>query len=354
MRIRILACVLLLSCCLTACGSTAPLVNSNEKPASGNTENSAKVETTQVPFFHCVAGLNQKADDGSLVAFSSDNLQVQDGKLNLFFHYRNELDEGSAYDPIHDKMNVIVLMTVNGELCDFTIDDKKSENGIMEMQFQMESEYIAPIQIQNFSVKEGENQIRCHTILDIEEKPLPTPLFLGAEGNFYSDRDISAEKPVNVAVNANPDSLDAETVQKISGKKPISTGGQFTSLFYPYDEEEVNDKETIQKVNITSDTPLYVELPNTEAFGGPANCSGVFIMQKDGALCPAWDGKPILLVQMHDSDPFVSVSANPDFQSGETTEIRLYYVEISSDRANKGASSRPRGYAMKETFVVKD
>ena len=336
MRKHLIYCAALTCCFLTACGtSEAPLVdvnNSAEESVSSEIS-SADSNTNEESFADPFEGMDYDAlygcayengtdADGNPVMVDFDNIPVENNAINLTLSSRIQMKE----PPAEGKRHAYMLMGINGQLYDFTVDGKTSSNGILETDIPVNQDAKFPFEVKDIPAQSGDNTFVFYTVLPEDD----SYGIMQYSGTFHADTSNEGMQPVSLTAESAIQNI--ETVSA-DGKTQDEIMNPNDGMIRMFDQDAVQSfDDTTGTCKLKQSTQIYYELVNTNDDNGPSNRSGVCLAVFDGKLMNIWNGSPFAAVSMKDNELLKRIPMTSDLKPGESGQIGCIYFDLSNEK----------------------
>lgn len=337
MRKHLIYCTAMICCFLTACGtSEAPLVdvnNSAEESVSSEISSAdSNTNTDEEPFeepfeeldydaFYGCGFENGTDADGNPVMADYDNIPVENNTMSLTLFNRIQMKE----PPAEGKRHAYMLMGINGQLYDFTVDGKTSTNGILETDIPVNQDVRVPFEIKDLPAQSGDNTFAFYTVLPEED----SYGIMEYTGTFHADAANEGVQPVSLTAEAAIQNIETDTADGKTQDEIINPNGGVIRMF---DKDAVQSfDDTTGTCKLKQSTQIYYELVNINDDNGPSNRSGVCLAVFDGKPMNIWNGSPFAAVSMKDNELLKRIPMTADLKPGESGQIGCIYFDLSNE-----------------------
>lgn len=332
----LLACSLCAS--LSACAdSAAPLVDMTGQESKSGFDAPAEeqpedLETETFNMEDSIAfnlGFSEKTDEsGAPVYLLPEDFHAENGSIsmNMVTEFRLPKDFSTVVMPS------CAMVGINGELYDFTLNGKKSSNGLVQIDIPVGELFSAPLEISGLNLEAGsDNQFMFVLVPFAEDEMLHNlgPFLYDAPLN--ADRKTDGTSTVSIPDQSQVKNLEIETADGKSQDEILFPHGGATRMF---DEKNLLKEmdDTSNLLTVRADTQLFLQFPNMNNENGPSNRSGVCMVLDGGKPLNAWAGSPLLKMSLTDDDIFVTVPLETAYKSGDKADLWMFYVDlINSD-----------------------
>lgn len=333
---KIMISLVLSSFSLTACGTTSEtLIDLNSSVDSAFVDDASSAEITAEnnyddPFADIEHGtvygiglFSEMDEDGNPLPQDPDALPFQNNVLDLTLYRRIQTEE----TPENGMCHAIMMMAVNGNLYDFSVDGKSSTNGILEIDIPASQDIYSSFQATDLPAQKGDNHFLLCMIVP-EEKSMSHGL-AQYSGTFHSDTAGEGKPPVSPTPESSIQNIQTDTTDgKTKAQIENPNGGMLRmydeSDFLSYDEEDCRYK-------VKQATQFYFELPNTNQTMAPSNRSGVCLATYDGKPLSLWNGSPLAEISMQDTELMKRIPLTNELKPGEKCQIGCIYFDLTND-----------------------
>lgn len=309
--------------------TTLPLETENDTPArqaikeiSGMYEQNGQT----MPELALMFFTEETDSAGSVTEIDKNSLPMNDGTikagLNLFL-----------YSPEDTECTVkgTFVMFWNGKPYDFSVDDKQSKDGVLQLELIYNKEVVIPFESKNLPIQEGENTLYFCFIPYCEEKGIYlTPQRYYAYYN--SNQVLDGCSPIAVS---DEDELSHELIDIVVDKASAS------STYYSVDKKDIIHSNN-NNYSLHSNPTFHLNISNVINLEKPSNRSGIGMLIADGELQPIWNEKRYLSVSLSSEEVIKTISAKTSYQNGEKHNICMLYAELEDDQNFDG---EPYSYA---------
>ena len=263
-----------------------------------------------------------------------DTIDVEDNGITSTFVARIE---ESDFDG-HAEYTVYALMTVNGQVVDFSFNGENSENGILTMTLMSNEDNIFTVSAKDLPSVVGENELRLSLFgysgeRDIYLNCQYSQLIFSSEeesaGNVVS---VCPEEDISTSVYTDTEMI-SNSAYLVSPEEQID----FESDHYGYAK------------TITLPSPvLHYFIDNMSIEGTIGDRNGYMLFCVDGVLEPCWNGSYICGISVTEDILLKEIILETDFAPGEEHNICWYYLEM------QGASEWPIYDYNRMTLEIQD
>lgn len=251
---------------------------------------------------------------GSVTEIDKNSLPMNDGiikaGLNLLVYSPEDTE---------CKVNGSFVMFWNGKPYDFSVDDKQSKDGALQLELTYNKEVVLPFESKNLPVQEGENTLYFCFIPYCEEKGI----YLTPQRYYaYFNSEQTFDGTESIAVIAETE-LPQESIEVISDK---NTAG----IYYQVEQSDVISSKK-EKYTLHSNPTFYLNISNLTNHDAASNRSGIGMLFADGELQPIWNGEKYLSTSLSSSEMGKTISAETSYQSGEKHDVCMVYAELTDD-----------------------
>ena len=266
----------------------------------------------------------QGGDPEKLKIVDDENLPYHDGNaemdLNLLLYAENACADYSV--------TTSMMLIVNGQVYDFSVDGKQSTDGILTMDLPYNQDLVYPFDMSGVPVQTGENEMMFWIFPYCEQKNF----YLSPQsftGYFTADKAADGLAPVSTLAQSDIRGLVTETTDGLSKEEILRPDKLLTFTDQQY---LVSAQDGGRTLTVKANAPLHFEMLNMNNDLGPSNRSGYCMVFSNGRLLPAFQGKQLAELSFRDTELFYSVPFDTDFHAGDTAFIRCYYVQYENDK----------------------
>ncbi len=217
----------------------------------------------------------------------------------------------------HSDFEIDAIMTINGKVVDFSLDDKSSKDGVLSTTMQTNEDYILQVSADNLPVEKGENEISLIIFGYSESRDM----YISSQSSsvrFSSDHEENGNV-IEVCPEENINIITYQDKNKANG-----------ASYFIMPEEQLNfesDHYGYVKVTTLPSPTMHFQIDNMSTEGLIGNRGGLLLFFVDGKLQPVWNGLYIGEISLKESDLVKEIVIASDFKSGEEHNIAWYYVE---------------------------
>ena len=251
---------------------------------------------------------------GSVTEIDKNSLPMNDGTIKAGLNLL-------VYSPEDTECTVkgSFVMFWNGKPYDFSVDDKQSKDGALQLELIYNNEVVLPFESKNLPVQEGENTLYFCFIPYCEE----SGKYLMSQRNyayFNSEQTLDGTEPIAVTEETE---LPQESVGVIPDKNTAGT-------YYQVKQSDIISSNK-EKYTLHSNPTFYLNISNLTNHDAASNRSGIGMLFADGELQPIWNGKKYLSTSLSSSEMRKTISAETSYQSGEKHDVCMVYAELTDD-----------------------
>lgn len=329
--------IALLCLSIVGCGQAEPIIDSNETE-SNNDYSSVETlkETTPLrmtiqKIYDGFVGKNDpmpKISDIALLCLTEDNqnsgnleeickdkLPVYNGDihldLNLLVYSQKDL---------HYMVSGTLVLIWNGQIYDFSVDGKQSQNGSLSVDIPYNEDVILPFEVNDLPIQKGDNFLHFCFIPYCKE----TGIFLTPQkytAHYWSDRESAGIKPVAISTESD---LSPENIHVIKNKEEAAA-------FYNVQESDrisSNDDTYALHPNPT----FLLNISNLSDSNESSNRSGIAMCCADGNIQPVWNGNKYAAVSVSEGEYRKTIAFDTNYLPGEKHDVCMIYVELEDDK----------------------
>lgn len=319
MKKSLLFILVLLCLCLAGCKKTPPLKTENEIPVRV-TEGPTLIPTVAPDWSNWVPGMaggmaaNLYMDADQNTVMRDGEAKAEQGTLSVFLGHRWDL---SGYQDA-GKVNILYLVAVNGEICDFELNGQASEQGMLVVRdMELEQDYMDSFVIRGCSMVEGENTFVVHQVAYFPN--IGHTLANGMKRTFLSETTEGQTSEYSLLFE---DLEGAEIVTEDIDLQP----GAGTTEEREFRAQKISFSAPNCCMTIAADGGLKIEFTN-RGHAGSDNYGAVCLMLRNGELVPTWDGHLLLELPMSRKDK-VTLPVSIPMVSGEHAQMTFVFLSL--------------------------
>lgn len=313
------------TCCYcTACGNQVPqLIDTNSSIGNSEENNSFLEQFSDLDVMDVAYISFEDISNETPTVLDYDKLPYENNSLNMTLYSKIQTSD----PPEEDTCPAIMLMTVNGQLYDFSIDGKASSNGFLETVLPINKDLRVPLNVKNLPAQKGENDFRFY-IISTQCDSYP-PLIRSYYGIFHSSTENGGIKPVIL-----PDESEVKIIQTetTDGKSQNELINPFDKTIYMFDSDAVisTNNEEFSSV-LKPSTQFYFDLPNINHDLGPSNRNGICLVLFNGKAMNIWNSHPCTSISMTDNEIMKRLLLPVDLKPGDKGQISCIYIDLENE-----------------------
>ncbi len=241
-----------------------------------------------------------------------------DGIINVYLDY--SFTEGEYAG--EKTMKTVILVTVNDEICDFSLDGQKSEKGLLIMEKPMGKELTEALSVEKCNLVKGDNELAVHAVV------------------YYPSGFASATSISRIFVSEVEQTCDADygcDVRKLSGSEVVTSKGKedreirgwlgkTTDFLY----DKLSYDSSIRCMTVATDSEILMSFPNKKEEESVAR--KVFVLVLDnGEPIGAWDGEMIGSLVLGEEDLNVTLPITVEKEAGEYAHLTFVFFDEEYD-----------------------
>ena len=286
-------------------------------------------DTENMPAFNL--GFSEKTDEnGAPVYLLPEDFHAENGRISM-----NMVTDFSLPKEFSTEvMPAYVMVGINGELYDFTLNGKKSSNGLVQIDIPIGVQHSVPLEITGLNLEAGSDNQFVFVMVPFSEDELLHNL-----GPFIYDAPLTADKKttgsptVSIPDQSQVKGLEIETADGKSQEEIMFPHSGSTRMFDEKDLLKAMD-DTSDILTVKADTQLFLQFPNMNNENGPSRRSGICMVLDGGKPLNAWAGSPLLKMSLTENDIFVTVPLETAYKTGDKADLWMFYVDLyNSDTA---------------------
>ena len=225
----------------------------------------------------------------------------------------------------------VMLLTVNGQFCDFSLDGKSSTDGLYQTVLSANTDLVASLEATDLPVREGKNEFAFYTFhynADLD-KYLTSQ---SVSGWFTSDQS-NAGKSIAAASEDAIGNISAVTAaDKIAEDEIYTTRIVSDADYISSDADSIGHESFTVKPAPT----LHYYILNADE---SANRSGILLFFDNGKLQPVWNGNLFGSVSVSEKELRKDISLKTDFKAGEKHHTNWFYLETQNDKSEASSDA---------------
>lgn len=221
----------------------------------------------------------------------------------------------------------ILVLQVNGKICDFTYDGQKSEGGMLRFKTRTNTDYAGLFEAKDVPIRKGKNSF---TLIEFYYNPkLNTYLHdMCIPCTFVSDKDYEGK-----TVKCTPEKKIGK-ITTITDEDDVSKDDIYYTRMIT-DKDYINfdvDDSDMEIFTLRPDPDLHYFIINDNDDKGPSNRGGLLFMLDNGELLPVWGGNNFGEVSLTDKILRKEITIPTDLKSDKEHSIYWGYIETYNDK----------------------
>ncbi len=244
---------------------------------------------------------------------------TKDGTLNVFLNY--SFTEGE-YEG-EKTMNTVVLVTINDEICDFTLGGQKSENGLLMTEKPMGVELTDALSVEDCSLVKGDNELAVHMAV------------------YYPSGHASAASISRIFVSEVEQTCSTDygyDVRELSGSEVVTSDGKddrevrhWLGKTQDFLYEKISFEEAKRCMNVATDSEIKMSFPNVRGETGAVARQAMVLVLKNGQPIGAWDGNTIGSLVLGEADLNVTLPITTEKQAEDYAHLTFVFFDETYD-----------------------
>lgn len=244
---------------------------------------------------------------------------TEDGTINVFLNYSFTEDEYKG----EKTMKTVILVTVNDEICDFTLDGQMSEKGLLITEKPMGKELTEALSVEKCNLVKGDNELAVYAAV------------------YYPSGFVTATSISRIFVSEVEQTCSADygyDVRELSGSEVVISEGK--------DEREIrswlgkNTEYLCEKISFDSsnrcitaaaDSEIKLSFPNQRGDKGAAARKAIALVLKNGQPIGAWDGETIGSLVLSEEDLYITLPITIEKEAEEYTYLTFVFFDTDYD-----------------------
>ena len=244
----------------------------------------------------------------------------EDGTLDVFVNYSFTVGEYKG----KETMNTVVLVTVNDEVCDFTLGGQTSENGLLVTEKPMGEELTEALSVKDCSVMEGENELAVHMAVYF---PCGHTQAASESCIFVSE----CEKESSVTYGTDVRMLTGSEVVTNEDKDDREIAhwlGKTEDYLY----EKLSFDSSKRCMTVGTDSEIKMSFPNQRRSEKEPVARKAFVLAlKNGQPIGAWDGETIGGLVLGEEDLNVTLPLTIEKKAGDYAHVSFVLFDGDDD-----------------------
>ncbi|MBR2409455.1 MAG: hypothetical protein IKB07_10950 [Lachnospiraceae bacterium] len=244
---------------------------------------------------------------------------TKDGTINVFLNY--SFTEGEYKG--EKTMKTVILVTVNDEICDFTLDGQTSEKGLLITEKPMGKELTEALSVEKCNLVKGDNELAVYVAVYY---PSGFVTATSISRIFVSE----VEQICNVDYGYDVKELSGSEVVTSEGKDEReirSWLGKTTDFLY----DKISFNSSNRCMTVATDSEIQMSFPNQRGDEKPVARQGIVLVLKNGEPIGAWDGELIGRLTLTDTDLNVTLPITVEKEAEEYAHLTFVFFDADHD-----------------------
>lgn len=244
---------------------------------------------------------------------------ANNGILDVFLTY--SFTEGE-YDG-EKTMNTVVLVTVNDELCDFVLDGKRSENGLLVTEKPMDTDLVEALTVEDCNLVKGENELAVHVAVYF---PSGHSFASSVSRTFVSEveKESSTDYGFDVRTLAGSEVVTSEEKDDREIRHWLGKTGEF--LY-----EKISFDESKRCMTVATDSEIKMSFPNRRGEKGTVTRKAIVLVLRNGQPIGAWDGETVGSLSLGEEDLNVTLPITVEMEAGDYAHLSFVLFDGEDD-----------------------
>ena len=244
---------------------------------------------------------------------------ANDGILDVFLSY--SLTEGE-YDG-EETMNTVVLVTVNDEICDFVLGDKRSENGLLVTEKSMDTDLVEALSVEDCNLVKGDNELAVHVAVYF---PSGHSFASSVSRTFVSEveKESSTNYGIDVRTLAGGEVVTSEGKDDREIRHWLGRTGDF--LY-----EKISFDESKRCMTVATDSEIRMSFPNQRGEEGTVARKTIVLVLRNGQPIGAWDGETVGCLSLGEEDLNVTLPITVEKEAGDYAHLSFVLFDGEDD-----------------------
>ncbi len=244
---------------------------------------------------------------------------TEDGTLDVFLNY--SFTEGEYKGK--KTMKTVILVTVNDEICDFTLDGQKSEKGLLIKEKPMGVELTEALSVEDCKLVNGDNKLAVHVVVYY---PSGHTSAASISRIFISE----VERESSASYGCDIRTLTGSEVVTSEGKDDREVShwlGKTTDFLY----EKLSFDSSKRCMTVATDSEIEMSFPNQRGEEGPTARQAIVLVLKNGQPIGAWDGETIGSLALGEEDLNVTLPITIEKKAGDYAHLTFVFFDGGYD-----------------------
>lgn len=244
---------------------------------------------------------------------------TKDGALDVFLNYSFTVGEYKG----EETMNAVIVVTVNDEICDFTLNGQKSENGLLVTEKSMGEEHTEKLSIKDCGLFKGDNELAVHMAVYFPS---------GHTTATSISRTFVSEVERNSGVDYGYD------VSKLTGSEIVTSDGKdereinhWLGTTRDFTYEKLSFDSTKRCITVAADSDIKMSFPNKRGETGAVARQAMVLVLKNGQPMGVWDGKMIGELDLGKADLCVTLPITMEKKAEEYAHLTFVFFDEKYD-----------------------
>lgn len=244
---------------------------------------------------------------------------TKDGTLEVYLNYFFDIEKPQR----KAMMNTVVLVTVNDEVCDFTLDGQKSENGLLLAEKPLGAELTEALLVEDSRLVKGDNELAVHMAVYY---PNGHASAASVSRIFVSE----IERESSVSYDCDVRTLDGSEVVTSDGKDDREIRhllGMSSDFLY----EQSSFDSSKRCTTVADDSDIKMSFPNQRGKKEAVARQAIVLVLKNGQPIGAWDGETIGSLVLNEADLNVTLPITLKKNAEEYAHLSFVFFDADSD-----------------------
>ena len=243
----------------------------------------------------------------------------KDGTLDVFLNYSFTAGEYKG----KETMNTVVLVTVNDEVCDFTLDGQMSENGFLITEKPMGEELTEALSLKDCSVVEGENELAVHMAVYF-----PCGHSWAASDSCIFVSESEKKSDVNYGTDVRTfTGCEVVTSEDKDEREIAHWLGKTEDYLY----EKISFDSSKRCMTVGTDSEIKMSFPNQRGEQKSVARKTLLLVLRNGQPIGAWDGETIGSLVLGEVDLNVTLPLTIEKKAGDYAHVSFVLFDGDDD-----------------------
>ncbi len=244
---------------------------------------------------------------------------ANNGRLDVFLTYSFTEGEYDGEKP----MNTVVLVTVNDELCDFVLDGKRSENGLLVTEKPMDTDLVEALTVEDCNLVKGDNELAVHVVVYF---PSGHSFASSVSRTFVSEVEKESSKDYGFDVRTLAGS-EVVTSEEKDDREIRHWLGKTGDFLY----EKISFDESKRCMTVATDSEIKMSFPNRRGEEGPMVRKVFALVLKNGQPIGAWAGENVGCLFLGEEDLNVTLPIMVEKEAGNYAHLSFVVFDGEDD-----------------------